>query len=111
MPTAKDDKKKTLKDKIVKPELNVLNTLRRIILRIRPYMSTSTNLQVCCKSLQIYQNLISYLNDRELSVENEAKGMFSAEDANNTKIPCALAATTYEIFDSFIQILKSNKKP
>lgn len=40
-----------------------------------------------------------------MTVEQEAKGTFSPEDASNVLIPCCLSATTFEIYDSFKQIL------
>lgn len=47
-----------------------------------------------------------------MTVETDAKGSFSAEDAVNCQIPCALSAITFEIYDSFKKILvEKSKKP
>ena len=62
------------------------------------------------KSLEIYQNLIRFFNNREMTVETESKGMFSAEDSINCFIPCALSAVTFEIYESFKSILRHDKK-
>ena len=40
-----------------------------------------------------------------MTIESDAKGMFSAEEENNVMIPCVLAATTYELYDNFKLIL------
>ena len=42
-----------------------------------------------------------------MTVEQEAKGMFSSEDSTNVQIPCSLAAITFEIYESFKTILRS----
>jgi len=36
-----------------------------------------------------------------MTVEQDAKGMFSCEEGTNVQIPCTLAATTYELYDNF----------
>ena len=41
-----------------------------------------------------------------MTIESDAKGMFSSEEESNVQIPCVLAATTYELYDNFKQILK-----
>lgn len=46
-----------------------------------------------------------------MTVEKDAKGMFSSEDGPNVLIPCALAATTYEIYDNFKDILEPKLQP
>ena len=88
-----------------KSEKNIVNILRRIILRLRPYMSLSSSPQIAFKTLEIYQNLIKFLNQKEMTIESDAKGMFQSEDQSNVIIPCCLAATTHEIFDNFKSIL------
>lgn len=74
-------------------------------------MNSSSSPEMAYKSLQIYQNLIGFFNNREMIVETDAKGMFSAEDSTNCAIPCALSAITFEIYDSFKSILKFKAKP
>ena len=45
-----------------------------------------------------------------MTIETEAKGMFSSEEESNVQIPCVLAATTYEIYESFKQILRIERE-
>lgn len=71
--------------------------------------NSSQQVQICYKSLQIYQNLIAYMNDKEMPTEPDAKGMFSSEDQTNVRIPCALSATTFELYVNFQMILKNNR--
>ena len=40
-----------------------------------------------------------------MTIESDAKGMFSSEEESNVQIPCVLGATTYELYDNFKQIL------
>jgi len=44
-----------------------------------------------------------------MSIEQDAYGRFSPEEPANVLVPCALAATTFEIYDSFKQILRSTE--
>lgn len=44
-----------------------------------------------------------------MSLETDAKGTFASEDQANVQIPCTLAATTFEIYDNFKQILNHTK--
>jgi len=43
-----------------------------------------------------------------MTVESKAMGNFASEDGTNVQVPCCLAATTYEIYDNFKQILETN---
>jgi len=63
------------------PDSNIVNVMRRVILRIRPYMSgndTTPGVTYC--SLDIYEHMISFLNEKPMTLESDAKGMFAAED-------------------------------
>ena len=40
-----------------------------------------------------------------MSIEHDAQGRFSPEEAQNVLVPCALGAITFEIFESFKSIL------
>ena len=44
-----------------------------------------------------------------MSLESDAKGTFASEDQANVSIPCTLAATTFEIYSNFQQILTHEK--
>lgn len=83
--------------------------MRRIILRLRPYMNASTSPELAYKSIQIYENLITFLVDKSMTVESKAHGNFSSEDGSNVLIPCCLSATTFEIYESFRSLLDTDK--
>ena len=88
---------------------NIVNVMRRILLRLRPYMSggAETQPEIAYKSLQILDNLAHFLADKSMTVENKAVGTFSAEDGPNVLIPCCLSATAFEIYDNFKKILET----
>ena len=83
--------------------------MRRIILRLRPYLTAETQPEIAYKSLQVFENLTTFLANKSMTVETKAHGNFSAEDANNVYIPCCLSATTYEIYDSFKSLLETSR--
>lgn len=80
---AENEEVKAAAKKEVKPDENILNILRRIILRLRPYMSPSSSPALAFKALQIFENLSPFLNDKPMTLESDAKGMFATEDQAN----------------------------
>lgn len=44
-----------------------------------------------------------------MSIEQEAHGRFSPEEGANVLVPCALAAISFEIYDSFKQLLHASE--
>lgn len=102
---AKDPQKKVFQKDRTKRSLT--NVLRRLILRIQPYMSpTNSSASLAYKSLQTFQNCVPYLAGREMITELEAD-TFSTEDSSNVLISCALSAISYELLPNFAAILKS----
>ena len=80
--------------------------LRRLILRVQPYMTPTTQPSLSYKSLQIFENLVPYLARREMIPEQGAQ-TFSPEEGANVAIPCALSAIAYELMPNFKSILQS----
>ena len=85
------------------------NNLRRLILRIQPYISpTNSSPTLAYKALQIFQNCVVYLAGRPMVTEQEA-ATFSSEDSANALIPCTLSAVAYELLPNFKAILSSDQ--
>eukprot|EP00347_Sterkiella_histriomuscorum_P023218 403335497 len=83
------------------------NILRKLILRLQPYISPNTKpIYICIKSCEIFKNLCSYLKEEEIFRETNVNDPFTVEDPENVKIPCALSAISYELYPNLLQILK-----
>jgi hypothetical protein len=109
-------KKKSIMDDIVKEEpktfdpdrqnKSLTNVLRRLIVRVQPYMTATTAPSLSFKALQIFENLVPFLANREM-VPEQAAETFSPEEGANVAIPCALSAIAFELLPNFKAILQS----
>ncbi|CDW82380.1 UNKNOWN [Stylonychia lemnae] len=100
------DKLEEMRAKMVTKNRNLANIIRRLILRLQPYINPSTQpIVICVKTLTILKNCSVFLKDEEMFRETK-HDPFSVEDSENVKIPCTLSALTYEIYQNILSIIK-----
>lgn len=84
----------------------VPGVLRKLILRLQPYLTPKTRpAQVCVKGIQIFSNSAAFLADRQIFKDKEHEAFSTADDPDNVHIPCALSLLSYELYPSILAIL------
>jgi len=86
----------------IKQTLNIkdINVLRRLLLRVKPMIFSIKYPQIVYKTLKIFYELITILND--LKMEREENENFSAEDDTNVVISSSLGPIAYEYWPAFM---------
>ncbi|TNV86267.1 hypothetical protein FGO68_gene12591 [Halteria grandinella] len=100
-----------IKSGTIAPQYYVPGVLRKLILRLQPYLLPKTKpVSICVKTLEIFANVSSFLVDRELHKDKEHDPFTTADDPDNVHIPCALSLLAYELYPNMLQILSDTLK-